>query len=281
MAVAGLVPNHSYVDVHRAAMDLGLERNVADLDILGYTVIDNAAPQTWFDSLRARMVEIAEEDMRDGTACFYAEGQRLWHLLCKGRVFEEAVLNERVLALITLLLGESCTVSSVTANFVREGAPNQMMHGDTAMVPDPLPPYAQVANAIWCCDEWTEENGATRVVPGSHKLCRRPRVGEAEAQAVPVTCERGSVIVTHGSLWHGGGAKSTPGIRVGLLAYFCRMYMRTQEPLLEMVPREVVDRNPPRFARLLGAHVPYGWRTNGPDQAKLGPAFAFTESIYG
>ena len=60
----------------------------------------------------------------------------------------------------------------------------------------------------------------------------------------------------NGNLWHCAGAKTTPGERVGLLNYFCRMYMRTQEALADIVPQEVIDRNPPRLAELIGAPYP-------------------------
>lgn len=87
--------------------------------------------------------------------------------------------------------------------------------------------------------------------------------------AVPIEAPRGSVLVFNGNLWHGAGARTLPGIRVGMTVYFARMYARPQEPLNELVSDEIVNRNPPRFAELIGRYNPYPSDRYGFDVAKL------------
>ena len=79
--------------------------------------------------------------------------------------------------------------------------------------------------------------------------------------AVPVESPKGSVIVFTGHLWHCAGARTIPGERVGMTVYFSRMYARTQEPLNELISDEIVARNPPRFAELIGRNNPYPYAT--------------------
>ena len=82
--------------------------------------------------------------------------------------------------------------------------------------------------------------------------------------AVPVEAKKGSVIVFNGNIWHGAGARTIPGERVGMTLYFNRMYVRPQEDLNAVISDEVVARNPARFAHLIGRNNPYpakefGW----------------------
>ena len=102
-------------------------------------------------------------------------------LLARGRIFEEAEMAEKPLALVSWLLGESCQISSNHGHVRVEGDPAQGLHNDAPMVPEPVPDHAVTCNMMWVIDEFTRESGATLVVPGSprrghpnpgaHKTC--------------------------------------------------------------------------------------------------------------
>jgi len=263
-------------------VELGLEQNVLDLELFGYTVIPEAEPIEFFDELRDKVMELAEEDRRKGQVYdpVPENGYWVWRLLGRGRVFEKALLSPKPLTLITYLLGRSCIVSSFTANIVRQGSHQQDVHSDTSFVPNPLPSYGHTANVCWCLDDFTEENGATRVVPSSHKFSSHPPFTEAKDMLTPVEAPRGSIIIMNGNLWHGAGPKTTPGESVGLLNYFCRMYMRTQEPMQNIVTREIIERNPPRFGELIGAPYPNP-DLYGPDADMITKYFVRTRNPYG
>jgi ectoine hydroxylase-related dioxygenase (phytanoyl-CoA dioxygenase family) len=78
------------------------------------------------------------------------------------------------LALLSYLLGESFMLGSSTA-MMKVRAPEKLeLHSDQVGQPAPLPPYAQTANATWVLTDYSEANGATRFVPGSHRFCRHP-----------------------------------------------------------------------------------------------------------
>jgi ectoine hydroxylase-related dioxygenase (phytanoyl-CoA dioxygenase family) len=257
-------------NVYREIRRLDLERNVAELDTYGFTILEpgRAAPMEFVDRLVEKILEVEKQrkGRADGTLAERPVGELVYHLLFENRVFEEAVLNPVALALITYLLGENCVLSSLTGGIKAETSQRLVLHSDNGMVPSPFPPYAQVANATWVLSDYTKEGGCLLFVPGSHHLCRHPTPSEVldEAAMVPIEVPRGSMVVWHGNLWHGAFPKRTPGLRFNLIMLYCRMYMQPQEPLRYLVSQEILDRNPPRFAKLVGQHIAYGWKADGP-----------------
>jgi ectoine hydroxylase-related dioxygenase (phytanoyl-CoA dioxygenase family) len=108
-----------------------------------------------------------------------------------------------------------------------------------------------VCNSMWALTDFTDENGATRVVPGSHLLDHSPDYGE-EYPTIPAEMPRGSVLVWHGSLWHGGGANRSGGRRVGIAMNYCAGFVRQQENQQLGVPPQLVRSFEPRLRELVG-----------------------------
>ncbi|MGB0919694.1 MAG: phytanoyl-CoA dioxygenase family protein [Alphaproteobacteria bacterium] len=249
--------------LHEDIITQGLERNVVELELYGYTVVKNVKPPSYFTALRARLLALDAEDKAAGRTIPIAgkhnKSRNIFQALPRGlEVVEQAVMAAAPLTLVTYLLGESCQLSSVHGHIRAEGDPPQDMHTDASYLPDPLPEWNHVCNVMWCLDDFSEAAGGTYVVPGSHKKRAHPAPGQSTRdQAVAVNAEQGDVFVFGGNLWHGAGARQLPGERVGMTAYFSRMYARQQEPLADLVSEEAINRNPPRFAELIGRHNPY------------------------
>jgi ectoine hydroxylase-related dioxygenase (phytanoyl-CoA dioxygenase family) len=109
-----------------------------------------------------------------------------------------------------------------------------------------------VANAMWMLDDFTPDNGATRIVPGSHKHNAGPDFTNVP-ETVPVTGPAGTVMVFDGRLWHQTGANTTADERRhGILSYYCRPFMRQQENWFLSLDPAVLDRAPDRLRGLLG-----------------------------
>jgi ectoine hydroxylase-related dioxygenase (phytanoyl-CoA dioxygenase family) len=253
-------------DIDKEIRQAGLERHAYELDLNGYTVVENALPPDVIETLRQALLSIGEQD--DGRPIdplgrtHENRTQEVMLLLSRGgHPFEELVLHPVTLPLITYLLGQSCTISSVTGYIKGPGRTALGVHSDAAYVPDPLPPYAQLANVNYCLSDYTVADGCLRVVPGSHRYCHRPRDRQGAMDAEPVEAHAGAAIVFHGNTWHGAYARTSPGLRLTLATLFCRMYMRPQERYDEIIGDEVLDRNPPRFRTLVGKDVPTGWRS--------------------
>src|SRR5205807_204139 len=114
-------------------------------------------------------------------------------------------------------------LSNIDANIAGPAGNPMFLHADQSFMPDPWPAYAMVANVIWMLDDFTPENGATRIVPGSHKLCRQPdftKASEWPEITRPVTAPAGTAMALDGRLWHQTGANVTRDQRrFGILSY--------------------------------------------------------------
>lgn len=226
----------------------------ADLDEHGYCLIGDALTPDRVSELRERLVELAAAEIADGTDYVYENGanQRIWQLLNKGEVFEALAQDELVLEVIAHLLGYDVLLSNIDANVAGPGGQPMFLHADQSYVPTPWP-LALVANCMWMLDDFTAENGATRIVPGSHLLDHGPDYFAAMPDTVPVCAPAGTAMIFDGRLWHQTGANVTADEhRHGILAYYCRPFIRQQENFFVSLRPEVLSRATPTLRHLLG-----------------------------
>jgi ectoine hydroxylase-related dioxygenase (phytanoyl-CoA dioxygenase family) len=177
-------------------------------------------------------------------------------------VFETAVLNEKLLVLVEYMCGQGALLSQLQGSVRRQSEGFLGLHADQNWIPAPFPEHMQLITACWACDDFTEEGGATRVIPGSHRHRRHPTPEEIEASegAVPVLCPRGSIAVWDGAVWHGNYPRRIPGERVVLHMTYSRLALRPLEDYSHL-GQEFLDRNPPAMAALLGADSVFGSTT--------------------
>ncbi len=107
---------------------------------------------------------------------------------------------------------------------------------------------------MWALTDFTEANGATRVIPGSHRSAESPDLLRPY-DSIPAEMPKGSVLVWHGSLWHGGGANHTIDRRMGVAMNYCAGYIRQQENQQLGLPIGTVRHFPPRLQELVGFGV--------------------------
>jgi ectoine hydroxylase-related dioxygenase (phytanoyl-CoA dioxygenase family) len=142
-------------------------------------------------------------------------------------------------------------VSSLSSIAIDPGERAQPIHADDQVIPMPKPHVPTVCNTMWALTDFTEANGATRIVPGSHRADAHPVFGE-HYDSVAAEMRRGSVLVWHGSLWHGGGANTTGERRVGIAMNYCAGWIRQQENQQLGIPLDVVRGFEPRLKELCG-----------------------------
>jgi len=251
---------------------LGLERNAWELDTLGYTVLTpeqtsagdlvprmRAHLKGMFDVQLGYSLDLENDERFVGGETPIGRGVLLPMPLLFDPMYEHALLNRAMLALVTYMLGESCILSSMSSMLKSRTPETLELHTDNVGMPSPAPPYPQVANATWALSDYTPENGATRFVPGSHKSARHPNMAEAldMSSAVTVTAPAGSIILWNGGTWHGAVPRTNPGARLSLIMLFCRWYLMPQILMRQVVPAEAIARNPPRFSILMGKRSPY------------------------
>jgi ectoine hydroxylase-related dioxygenase (phytanoyl-CoA dioxygenase family) len=143
--------------------------------------------------------------------------------------------------------------SAPVAIEIGPGEAAQALHRDDGVYPLP-PPHAEVVlNTMWALDDFTVANGATRLVPGSHRWHdRRP---DNSTPTVAAEMPAGSVMLYVGSVWHGGGANTTDRARLGVILEYVASWLRPQENHVLAVPREIARTLPPRLQELLGYNI--------------------------
>lgn len=232
---------------------MGLQEHLDAIEHDGFTVLHGAIDHERVRTLLARLDQL-EHQLGVGPADNSFEGRstvRIYNLLAHGPVFESVPVEPEVLAVVEGVLDRGCLVSSLSSISIGPGESAQPLHSDDQVMPLPRPHVATVCNSMWALTDFTEANGATRVVPGSHRWADVPEYGETY-DSVPACMQAGDVLVWHGSLWHGGGANTTDARRVGLAMNYCAGWVRQQENQQLGLPLDVVAGFEPRLQDLCG-----------------------------
>ncbi len=230
-----------------------LDEHAARIAEDGYTIVEDAIEPELVDRLVAA-VDGLHASLGITPAANIFEGTstlRVYNLLARGEVFEEVPVHERVLPIAERVLDRGCLVSSLSSITILPGETAQPIHADDQLIPLPKPHVPIVCNSMWALTDFTEENGATRLVPKTHTRDRSPELGERH-ETVAAVMKRGSVLVWNGSLWHGGGANATSERRMGLAMNYCAGWMRQQENQQLGIPLEVARGFSPRLRKLAG-----------------------------
>lgn len=268
--------------------DLGLESHLAELEAYGFTIVepDLVAPLEQTERIRDAMLSVAEErtgvkhelDKPGDRGTYAAEplhGEQfiLYYLGLKDPAFTETLRNPASEALTSYLLSGDYRLSVMTG-FVKWGdsyGKELGIHADSpAGIRGELPPvHPLVVNVTWTLTDYSKENGALAIVPGSHRLAHRPARGgpiavghhlmEAPDAAIPVEAPAGSLIIWNGNTWHGAYPKTTTGLRLTLVSVFCRPHMLPQEDYRPRLTPEVTADLDYRTIEMLGGFEDNNW----------------------
>ncbi len=177
----------------------------------------------------------------------YDRSQRIWNLLAKGDIFPELIENPAVLYLVQAILGQDCVLSDCSATSVGPHTEGGAWHVDVPLgqLPEPLPDFPLTTQNAFMLDDFTEENGATRLVPGSHKTRRKPewqKHGVRQGSEIALTGSAGSLALWLSNTWHRHGPNSTDHPRRAVLAYYCRSWIKPFTDFRALIPPEQVSR---------------------------------------
>jgi Phytanoyl-CoA dioxygenase (PhyH) len=190
--------------------------------------------------------------------------QRLYGVPEKTRVTDPLIAHPRILALLDRLLLPNYLLSQCQGINILPGERPQYLHYDELFYRVPRPRPALGAATIWAIDEFTPDNGATVIVPGSHTWPDERLPGAADAQLAAVM-PAGSVVFFLGTLWHGGGANRSASPRLAVTCQYCEPWLRTQENYSLSVSRDTARAVSEDVRRLLGysVHLPFMGMANG------------------
>jgi len=156
-----------------------------------------------------------------------------------------------ILPIVERVLDPGCLVSSLSSIAIGPDEKPQPIHADDQLIPLTKPHVPIVCNTMWALTDFTDENGATRIIPGSHLRDHSPDYF-TNYDSIPAEMPKGSVMVYSGSLWHGGGANRTGRRRIGVAMNYCAGYIRQQENQQLGIPREIAAQFSPRLQELVG-----------------------------
>ena len=178
---------------------------------------------------------------------------RLGGILGISRTSADLIAHPQVMAIGDAVLLPHCTnyrIGSCTAIEIHPGEKNQVLHRDDDIYPTRMDSVEFQFSAMWALDDFTIENGATRVVPGSQGHLERPETEESDI--VQAVMSKGSVLYYLGSTVHGGGANNTDTPRAGLINTYSLGWLRQEENHYLTISREIADSYPENIRRLMG-----------------------------
>lgn len=236
---------------------------VEALDELGVTVIENLLSHAEVEQVLADLSGSIDRTPISGDEFTGRRSQVVHTVVKRSQRYRELLLSELYQQIVESVLGDNCRTWRLSASAlmsVHEGGHPQMMHRDEMAYEHFIdrspsaPPY--LLSMILALTDFTEENGATRFVPRSHRweLDREPRASE-EVQA---TMSKGSVAVWLGSTLHGLGVNRTPITRRGIITISAVGWLRQEENFYGSVPQELALEYPLRLQQMLG------WQEHSP-----------------
>ena len=239
------------------------EFHVGELEEHGYTIIPDALDAEYFapaiqaaEDIYQRESEIA---LRLGTS-----SEHCWSAHCivgKHPCFETFYLNPAVLSVCREYLGEDMVLYDTTARSIRPSEGREpgrgfQIHADRS--PFSIVPfeggrhYPMAINVAWAVVDFSAENGATLVWPGTHKSCRIPDPDADYPGSHQATVPAGTAIVWDAALWHASGINRSNHDRHSILAFFHRWWVKGMIDNARVIPQSVQDRLLPEMRKLLG-----------------------------
>lgn len=242
------------------------EADLAALQRDGYVILPDLLTPDELDEIREAVAPLLD---RHGRNMFEGHTtQRVYSVLNKTRTCDRIADHPRVLALLDRLFLPNYLLSMLQVINILPGEQAQMPHTDDGFYPLPRPRAALGAATIWAIDDFTADNGATEIIPGSHLWGHRmPEESERE----PVVMKAGSCVFFVGTLWHGGGANRTQSSRLAVTAQYCEPWLRPQEAFTLSTTRDTVRAVSEDIRRMLGysIHPPFIGQVDGMHPKRL------------
>lgn len=205
-----------------------------DLKEHGICLITGLLTKEQVDDMRRILMRTVESDYKKpANERFLLDNsdlnRRVWNLLSLDPVFSDLVTHPAVLRLVKSTLGWPALLGNISANVALPGASAGVLHADQVFVDEPWPNLPQGCNAAWIIDDYTDESGATRFVPGSRAYNRGPTPEEADVMGLPAIAPAGTLAFFESRLWHRAGENKSKKPRAAIFAWYSKAIYRQQE----------------------------------------------------
>ncbi|KAL0930184.1 phytanoyl-dioxygenase family protein [Colletotrichum truncatum] len=241
-----------------------IEQVKRDLMNWGYAMVKNALSPEQAMILKTAVEEQAAGERIAGVA--HMDGahvqaddqpnQRVWSLPNKGEEFLDLLNHPVVDAIMPWFLGNAFKLHSMGANIARPAKSGIYMHRDQMGLTPETIDHAYLLNAMWYLIDVTEENGATRIYPGSHNKNVAPSVINKVGTSIPAAAPVGTVVLLDSRVWHSTGVNTSNETRPIILQAFCRFFLQPMENYPSIMSEDVKEQLSDRQLGLLGFPIP-------------------------
>ena len=218
---------------------MNIETAIQHLERRGYAIVEGAIEPALCDEIVAEIerLEAEGEPSLKGSAFVGYKTVRYFDLLNRGEVWQRVAAHPSLLPVIRGVLGPDMLLSTMGTAVIAPGERAQPIHRDDDLYDLAMPHRNLVCNTMWALTDFTEDNGATRIVPDTHRLIDSPDP-RRDYPSIPAAMPKGSVCFVLGTSYHGGGANRSAARRWALTINYCAGAMRQQENLMLAVTRE-------------------------------------------
>jgi len=239
----------------RRSADPRLAARLDEISERGYCVIEGAFSSEQVQRTKTELSPWLQGELMGRNNFEGERSERVYALLAKAPSIAEMIEHSDVLAIVDSILAPHYLLSAALAINVHPGETPQPFHiddnaGGTALS-KPREPLG--VSTIWALDDFTNINGATEVVPGSHlwEEGREPLANEVEKVLMPA----GSALVFAGNLIHRGGANASDEVRLAVTPQYCMPWLRQIENMVLAVPPAIAGKYSERVQELLGYSI--------------------------
>jgi ectoine hydroxylase-related dioxygenase (phytanoyl-CoA dioxygenase family) len=220
----------------RASIEQTLETYVRD----GYAVVPDVLAPSTVAQLRKDLEIAIEKEKAYHRGTDYVDYGMVLVCCVYGRSFVDVLGDDNVMGVINRILSEGSIVYAYTSSSMPPGMSNysKRIHVDS---PRMIPGYETNAGVMLTLDDFTEENGATWMLPGSHHRVDAPTAEEFYAKAKRVITPAGSAVYLNPRIWHAGGNNVTDKWRHSITMNMCRPYMKQRLDIPKMMAASGVD----------------------------------------
>ncbi len=230
-----------------------------DLEERGYVIVRDAIDSAAVALLREQLAPYLRGELMGRNDFEGTRSERVYSLLAKAPAVAKLVEHQAALSVADHFLAPSYLLSAALVVNLHPGETPQEFHQDDALGAPPPPRPPQGVSTIWALDDFTSDNGATNVIPGSHRWAWPwPDRGEQERRSVVLEIPAGAVAIFPGTLFHRAGANRSQGKRLGLTIQYCQPWLRQLENMMFATPPELAARYSERIQEMVGYNLVQG-----------------------
>lgn len=240
---------------------MNAKHHIQEIETHGYSIARDVINLDFCEEVRSeisRLEALGPPSIKQSEFTGY-KTLRYFDLLNKGKIWERVATLPFVLEVVRGILGEDMLLSTMGTAVIDPGETAQAIHCDDQLYGMRRPHKHLVCNTMWALSDFTESNGATRLIDGSHKFDHYPSYHRKDSSqpirqlsTIAAEMTKGSICFIVGTCYHGGGANQSKDRRWGLTINYCAGSQRQQENLMLAHSREKLLSFPEELQRIIG-----------------------------